>query len=595
VLPRDPARAHPGRGRERLRERRDALLARLHAYGDLDDLELALALREPLPQRAHELPREAPHLFDTLLARSGGVAAPIETTLDPRLQRRVRELAAEHARTLERQGIHNLAALVVDNASFEVRAYVGNSEPRSSVARGHAVDIVQRPRSTGSILKPLLFAALLENGELLPDTLVPDVPTQFGSYRPENFDQRFRGAVPASEALARSLNVPAVHLLSRHGVDRFQGLLQRLGMKLPRPAGDYGLTLVLGGAEGTLWEIATLYANLAHLAGARPPRAALHYRTLQVRRDTGERRGARAEIGPGAAWLTLQALEAGERSDEASPWRRFQSELPIAWKTGTSYGLRDAWAVGVTAEATIAVWAGNASGEGVPGLTGIDAAAPLLFALFAELGAAHAPAPPVEDLRPVSVCADDGYLATPFCAARTAWVPRHSRFAQPSPFHRRVYVDAGEAWQVHAGCEALDRMSPRSWFVLPPAQEAYYRQVHAEYRSLPPLRADCRDAAAASADLEILYPPPGARFYIPVDLAGARSRAVLEAVHRRADAVVYWHLDGAFLGQTRHFHRWPLDAAPGPHRLTLIDDRGRTLERRFEILGTGDDAAAASE
>ncbi len=594
VLPRDPARLHPGRDREQLRTRRDALLARLHACGDLSDVELALALREPLPERAHELPREAPHLFETLLARRDRADERIPTTLDARLQQRTRELAAEHARGLERRGIHNLAVLIVDNASFEVRAYVGNSDPADQTARGRAVDVVQRPRSTGSILKPLLFAAMLESGELLPDTLVPDVPTQFGSYRPENFDRSFRGAVPASEALARSLNVPAVHLLSRHGVDRFQGLLQRLGMRLPRPAEDYGLTLVLGGAEGTLWEIASLYANLAHLAQSRPPRSALHYRTLRTLHGVAEQRGALAEIGPGAAWLTLQALLEGERPAEASPWRRFQSDQPIAWKTGTSYGLRDAWAVGVTAEATVAVWAGNASGEGVPGLTGIDAAAPLVFALFAELGAVHAPAQPVEDLRPVSVCADDGYLATPLCAARTAWIPLQSRFAQSSPFHRRVYVATDGAWQVHAGCEALDRMAARSFFVLPPAQEAFYRQLHADYRSVPPARPDCRDASAASAELEVLYPPSGARLYIPVDLTGARSRAVLEAVHRRPDAVLYWHLDGEFLGETRHFHRWPLDAAPGKHRLTLIDDRGYSLERRFEILGASDDASAAT-
>ncbi|MCS6947615.1 MAG: penicillin-binding protein 1C, partial [Steroidobacteraceae bacterium] len=290
VLPNAPALVTPGRNRLRLQRRRDALLLRLAASGVLDRLDLKAALAEPLVGAPLPLPNDAPHYLDTLRRRTPD-RHRLHSTLDATLQRQAVELVRDHARELERQNVHNVAALVLDNRTFDVLAYVGNAEWSLARGRGFAVDIVQRPRSTGSILKPFLYAALLDSGQLLPRMLVADVPTQIAGYMPENFDRQYRGAVPADVALAQSLNVPAVRLLQQYGVERFYDALRARGFStLVRPPSHYGLTLVLGGAEGTLWDITHLYARLvADARGADPRAGAGHF-------------------SPGAAWLTLQAL-----------------------------------------------------------------------------------------------------------------------------------------------------------------------------------------------------------------------------------------------------------------------------------------------
>src|SRR6185312_15508988 len=323
-----------------------------------------------------------------------------ESTLDADLQIAALQMVRDHADTLGRELIHNVAAVVVDNQSFEVLAYVGNSAWSAHNDVGLAVDIVQRPRSTGSVLKPFLYAAMLDSGQLLPHMLVADIPTQYSGYSPENFDHLYRGAVPADTALAQSLNVPAVRSLKEFGVERFYDLLHRMGMStLNRTPQDYGLTLVLGGAEGTLWDITGMYANLMDTArrttGSAPhPYQALH--VLRVGKEVGDSR--MSEITPGAAWLTLNALLEAQRPAEEAHWKSFASSRNIAWKTGTSWGFRDAWAVGSTSRYTVAVWVGNASGEGRPGLTGATAAAPLMFELHDRLDPAPWLTQPVFDM-----------------------------------------------------------------------------------------------------------------------------------------------------------------------------------------------------
>ncbi|TMW14750.1 penicillin-binding protein 1C [Alloalcanivorax gelatiniphagus] len=578
VLPNSPALIHPGRDRERLRAKRDRLLEVLRGRGDLDAADLQLAKLEPLP-RVHELPSLAPRLLDTLSA--GGGNPMLRTTLDGDLQRRVRELADRHGRRLGRQGVHNLAVVVIDHRDLETRAYLGNVQHGDTDTYGAAVDIAGRPRSTGSVLKPLLYGLALDAGVILPDTLIPDLPTNYGGYSPENFDREFRGAVPAHEALARSLNVPAVRLLRRYGVGRFHDQLRALGMTtLFRPAEDYGLTLVLGGAEGTLEQLTGIYARL--IATGRDGQAAPVTRLAGVTPVA-----APFPISPGAAWLTLDALRDVARPGTARQWRLYRSSQPIAWKTGTSYGLRDAWAIGSNGRYTVGVWAGNGNGEPAPHLGGADTAAPLMLDVFSLLGPAPFPEPPLNDLKQVRVCADDGYLAGGRCPAKTALAPLHSHFQTVTPHHRRVHLD-GNGQRVHGDCQAVAGMHSRDWFVLPPAQAWFYRQRHPDYRPLPAWRSDCLAGARAldpSPPMAILYPHAGAGLYIPRELGGQRGQAVFRVVHERDAARLFWHLDDRYLGVTEHFHQWAIRAEPGWHTLTLVDDQGFRLRRRFKVLG----------
>jgi penicillin-binding protein 1C len=606
VLPNNPALVHLKRNRERLQRKRDALLQRLHESGDLTALDLELALSEPLATEPHDLPDLAPHLLDTLRAQDPA-RHRVRTTLDARLQSQAAQLLNDHSSVLSRQNVHNAAALIVDNTTFEVLAYIGNSNgvtphllakgvsPRSaptptdtpleSGPRGHSVDIIRRPRSTGSILKPMLYAAMLEDGTLTPRMLLPDVPTHFEGFSPENFDRQYRGAVPADEALAASLNIPAVRMLRTYGVARFADLLRASGMStLNRPADDYGLTLILGGAEGNLWDITGLYASLAQISRAGLADPEPQFRTLSaVSGEPGETRAA-TPIGAGSAWLTMRALLEVPRPGEEGHWRSFADSRAIAWKTGTSWGLRDGWAVGTTSRHTVGVWVGNASGEGRPGLTGSTMAAPLMFGLFNALPASAWFAQPVHALRQIDVCANDGFLAVPGCETERTWLPRDSHFESLSPHNPRVNLDSSGRFRVDSECESPGAMRHANWFVLPPAEEFYYRKSHAEYRPLPALRADCLARGAARGALALLYPDVNGRVLIPGELDGSRGRAVFEAVHRRQDAVIYWHLDDRYLGETHTFHQQSLDIDPGEHILTLVDNEGQRVTRRFEVL-----------
>ncbi len=581
VLPNNPALVHLKRNRARLQAKRDFLLHRLHAAGDLTALDLELALSEPLAAEPHGLPDFAPHLLDTLRVQRPREPR-LRTTLNPQLQRQATQIVNDHSATLARQQVHNAAALIIDNVTFEVLAYVGNS---GNGDRGHSVDVIRRPRSTGSILKPLLYAAMLEDGLLTPRMLLPDVPTHYEGFTPENFDRQYRGAVPADEALAASLNIPAVRMLKSYGVPRFADLLRSAGMStLTRPSDDYGLTLILGGAEGNVWEIAGLYASLADIARSRSETPRFR-EPLAVVGQTNQARPP-TRIGAGAAWLTLRTLLEVTRPGEEGHWRNFANARAIAWKTGTSWGLRDGWAVGNSSRYTVAVWVGNASGEGRPGLTGSSMAAPLMFALFNVLPSSPGFEPPAHALRFIDVCANDGYLAVEGCEKERTWIPRDSHFEALSPHNPRVNLDAAGRVRVDSECESPGEMQRASWFVLPPAEEFYYRRIHANYRPLPGLRADCAAKAASRGSLALLYPDVNGRVLIPDELDGTRGRTVFQAVHRRREATVYWHLDGQYLGETHTFHQQSLDIDPGQHILTLVDDEGERVARRFEVLAT---------
>lgn len=574
VLPNSPALIHPGRNRAALKAKRDTLLLRLRDEGALDARACAAAIDEPLPEVLRALPQDAPHL----LASAPGQR--VQSTLDQELQRRATEVVARHHRALAAGGVHNAAALMVDMATGDVLAYVGNVPPGAVL--GSYVDVVRAARSTGSLLKPFLYASMLEDGGLLPRQLVPDVPARIGGFAPENFDRAYVGALPAAAALARSRNVPAVWMLRDHGVERFAAKLRKLGMgTLFRPASDYGLSLIVGGAEGSLWDLVGMYRDLGlsvtHADGPLP--AALHWRA-------DEPVETRAPVwDPAAAWLTLEALYEVNRPGVESGWRTFRGAERVAWKTGTSHGFRDAWAVGLTPEVAIGVWAGNADGEGRPDLTGYQAAAPILFDLFDLVQSRGRFDAPDAHLVTVEVCAHSGKLAGPDCEdTRTARVPRAGQRGPSCDLCRSISCDAGCQHRVHSECEAVSAMETRSWFVLPPAQEYFYSREHPEYEPLPPLREDCREAVRTAPPMACLSPAPDAEVFVPIELDGERGAVVFEASHRDAAAEIYWHLDDTYVGTTASPHQLAVSPEPGQHKVTLVDADGARVERRFRVL-----------
>lgn len=397
VLPNSPALIHPGRNRKQLKAKRDRLLATLKESDILDQTTYELACMEPLPEAPVPLPDEAPHLLERLAADAPGTR--ITTSVRQMLQRQAQAIVNRYARDYSSNYIHNLAALVTDTETGEVLAYAGNVTFRADDRKGNQVDIITSPRSTGSILKPFLYAAMLHEGQLLPGTLVSDVPLNINGFTPQNYNKTFYGAVPAHRAIERSLNVPLVRMLSLYNTGRFMSLLKKSGMTTLRFSEEhYGASLILGGAEGTLWDLTGMYASLARtLSHYRPYNgrynpADIHPLTpfpahddRPVRSVANPRLTDRPLLSAASIWFTFEAMSALNRPEEEADWQQFESMKQVAWKTGTSYGGRDAWAIGTTPRYTIGVWVGNASGEGRPGLTGVGNAAPVLFDLFSLL------------------------------------------------------------------------------------------------------------------------------------------------------------------------------------------------------------------
>jgi penicillin-binding protein 1C len=590
VLPNSPSLIHLGRHRTKLLLKRNRLLEKLYQQQSLSKLEYNLAILEPLPHKPPSLPRLTPHLLDTLIFKYPQQQR-FQTTINATLQQRINQVATHHGETLSLSGVHNLAILVIDNHSFEVLAYVGNTPVQRAEKYGLAIDLIQRPRSTGSTLKPFLFAAMIQQGQILPETLIADTPVRYSGYQPKNFNRQFQGAVKAKQALARSLNIPAVNLLSQHGVESFLGFLRQMGMTtLHRKSRDYGLPLILGGAETTLWELTNLYANLANIAQQKTNQSN-NYRQPTVLKGGNTKTSKRREISPASAWMTLQALLDVTRPDESGYWRNFSSSHKVAWKTGTSFGHRDAWAMGTTPRYSVGVWVGNAEGEGHQELTGVKAAAPILFDVFNRLSLKNEWfQKPLAQMKKISICDDDGFLANANCTAKPYWIPKNSHFDRISPYHQRLHVieEHGTLKRVHSQCESVSNMQHLSWFVLPPDQAFYYQQTHANYRPLPKWRADCQpplNNVATDNPIRLIYPRNNTQIFIPTELTGERSNVIFKAIHRDKEKQLYWHINNQYIGATHLFHQKAVYLSAGKHTLILVDDAGNRVEQHFVILG----------
>ncbi len=590
VLPNNPSLIHLNKNRDELKVKRDRLLNRLAAIGLIDSVSLHLAKEEPLPGAPLPLPNHAPHLLQQI-AKTGASADKIVTTIDFLLQQRLVEIVHQHHQRLRGNRVYNAAVLVADVQSGNVLAYVGNT--RAGAENHEHVDIVQAPRSAGSILKPFLYAALLDDGKMLPHTLQPDVPTYIHGFAPENFSHELDGAVPASEALIRSLNIPAVHELKAYRYERFYELLKKLGFStLSRPADHYGLSLILGGAEVTLWDVAGAYASLARTLNGYFERPGKNrYSTRDVRAlsyfntspPVAEDLTAGSIMSAASAFATFEVLKELYRPGEQTGWRMFGNQAQIAWKTGTSHGFRDAWAVGVNANFAIGVWVGNADGEGRPGLTGTEAAAPLLFDVLNALPRTEWFNMPVGEMAAIPVCSTTGYRIGEACPnADTTLVPLPGLTTQVCDLHQTVHLSPNQQFRVNTSCADPFGLISRQWFVLPPIQEYYYRRKHSTYQTLPPLGPGCAGNTVAAID--IVYPEHGSKVFIPKQLNGSSGRIVLQAATHREDAVLFWHIDGQYQRATARDHQWSVFLPEGVHQIAVVDENGASTERTFQVI-----------
>ncbi|SDQ05506.1 penicillin-binding protein 1C [Flagellimonas zhangzhouensis] len=587
VLPNAPALIFPGRNEQIFIQKRNRLLEKLKEKGVIDQTTFELALAEPLPEKPLPLPNVAPHLTERIRNEHHG--EQIQTSINRPLQQQLNLISERHFHQLKNNEINNLAILVLDVESRQVLGYVGNSP--SGMEHGSYVDIITKNRSTGSTLKPMLFASILNEGQLLPQTLVEDVPTVINGYNPQNFDKKYAGAVPASRALSRSLNVPAVRLLREYGLQKFYNKLQKMNLNsINKSSSFYGLSLILGGAESSLWELTSTYAAMASTLNYFNVNSST-YRTNEYVEPTyllypttnfGETQFEASVVGAGAIFDTFQSMYEVNRPEGDENWHFFDAAQPIAWKTGTSFGFKDAWAIGVTPKYAIGVWAGNADGEGRPGLTGITAAAPILFDVLDALPKSGWFQEPFDDLVQVEVCADSGYRASVYCAQTDKnWVPTLGVRTGPCPFHRQIFLDANEQYRVNSNCYSMEDMVAKSWFVLPPTIEFYYANSNPNYKELPPYLNNCSQMDAQL--MEFIYPKKGETILLPKDLGKPTKDIVLQLAHQQSNAIVFWYLNETFVGKTQDFHEFTLNVEPGDYTLTAVDQEGNRIQQKVEV------------
>ena len=515
----------------------------------MSDDDYLLAIDEPLIGNPYPMPQYAPHLVDYYHKVAHGEQTA--THIDLALQQRVDDLASRWSRELRLQNVRDLAIVVEEVSSGEIVAYCGNSD-MSFERNGKWVDIARAPRSSGSILKPLLYATALQEGTILPKTLLPDVPTGFGGFVPKNFDGTYAGAVAADEALALSLNIPNVHLLKEYGVARFARTLHQSGfVSLNRSADEYGLSLVLGGAEVRLVDVVSCYSKMAACYADTTA-----YANFPLRDKV-------------ALYHTFNAMREVNRPDQMD-WRRATSVQNVAWKTGTSYGSRDAWAVGVTPQYVVGVWVGNADGSGVAELTGARCAGPILFDIFGILPYSEwFDAPQNSDGELVRVCRHSGYRAGRFCAeSEEVLLPRNSTKSGVCPHCTEVLVSLDGQRRV------TDRSEPtraERYFSLPPHMEHYYKQHHPEYVPMPSATSL---ASTAEDAFNFIYPANGSVIAPAKQMDGSRGSIICKVAHTSAAAELFWHLDGCYIGSTANVHHMQIHPSAGYHTITAVDNNG---------------------
>ena len=587
VLPNAPNLIYPGKNQQKLLAKRNRLLKKLLVKKVIDSLTYDLSILEEIPKKPYQLPQISPHLLQKINKEKKGEI--VKTTIDKNLQHQTNTIVKNHHNILSKNGVHNIAVLVLDVKTRNVLTYVGNA-PASKIHQSD-VDVIDKPRSTGSILKLFLYAAMLDGGELLANTLVADIPTNYGSYYPENFDKKYAGVVSAKLALSKSLNVPTVRMLQSFGLEKFHHFLQKLNLKDIKQSPDhYGLTLALGGAESNLWDLCKSYAALAATVNHFSENSSMYFSNEfcepnyyhNRKPNFGEKITEKNIFDAASIYLTLQSLKDVNRPNDEENWEFFNSSKQIAWKTGTSFGFRDAWSIGVTKDYVVGVWVGNADGEGRPGLVGLQTAAPILFDVFDKLPNSEWFEKPFDEMAEVEVCVKSGHRATTLCEdKKLEFIQISGLKTAPCPFHKIINVDKSELYQVNTFCESLENIKQKPWFILPPLMEYYYKTKNPFYKPLPNFRNDC--LSDEKNTMKFIYPTEKTTVFLPKDFDGKQNDLIIKVAHSNSDTTLFWSLNNKFLGTTQEKHEFAIAQETGIFKITVVDILGNEIQQEIII------------
>ncbi len=584
AVPQSPSRRYPSvRNTQRLREARQRIGSWLEREGVFASNEASFADTAAVPARLRTLPRSAAHAAFWLRDQSSsGERSTISTTLNRGLQETAEDILASARDPLRQVGIHNASVVLVDHQNRAVQALVGNFDFWDREHGGQLAGF-NVARSTGSALKPLIYALGIDRGVALPDHLVVDAPVYYGDYSPDNYDGSFVGLIRLEEALSLSLNIPFVRLLSQVGMAPFLEALSSAGVRsLVDREGHYGLSAAIGALEMTPLEMARLYVSLANDGRDAP----LHI----VRDPSGGTMPEQELYGPAAAFLTRKALSKRDRPDFPDRYgATTHTGFPIHWKTGTSYGHRDAWAVGSGPNYTAVVWLGNLDATSAFDLVGAQAAGPILFDV---LEAAEGRTPTAQsrqewpqELNTVEVCAWSGHLPNTFCPLKKqALAPRTSVATRRCPLHTRRDIDRATGHAVLPGCRTGRQVEQRVFRVWPDAVRRLYEQRGARLPELPPVAPECRSRPArlAASRLRLLSPSPDAAVVLIPGISASEQELPLRLAGGSGE--VTWFMDGRLLTRADAGQEVWWRPVLGHHEVYAVTQSGGEVRREFDVL-----------
>lgn len=576
IVPNRPSSLRPDMRPANLLAARNAWLRRFETEGLFEKMVIQDALHEPLQVKRRSAPHEIPHLALRLKQEYPGEPT-IRTPIQLQKQRQTEELVKNYVNRLRSKNIHNAAVLVINNATMGVEAYVGSAD-FSNPYDGGQVDGVRAVRSPGSTLKPLLYATAFDKGLITPKTILNDVPTNFGGYEPENFDQRFNGPVTVEFALANSLNIPAVKVLKDVSTPALVEQLKKADFRtVGQQAQDLGLSLILGGCGVTLEELTRLFAAFAQEGKVRPLVYGSPAQLPVTKQDQG-----REVISAGAAFMITNVLTQVTRPDLPTNFDNTFHLPRIAWKTGTSYGRRDAWSVGYNKRYTVGVWVGNFSGAGVPELSGAETATPLLFSVFNSLDY-NSPkgwyrAPDAVALR--KVCAQSGDIPSDFCTHPI--VDYHLMGVSPYRrcTHRKwVFTDLAGKLSYCPYCLPPNGYERRSFPNLAPELIAYYELKKLPYEKQPPHNPTCERVYREGAPL-IVSPNQGSEYYIRRD---EPQQLLLSCQAANNVEEIFWYINDKLYQKSTPTEAVFVSPPPGRVKISCSDDKGRNSDIWIEV------------
>ncbi len=574
VIPQNPSGYYPGKNHGLLIKKRNHLLYKLYKKGFIRRDEWMEALMEKLSVSHEKLPLYTLHLYD-YFKKTQNFHGTIKTFIKFPLQIKIQNIVNQFIERYAVNEVRNISVIVAEADSGKVRAYVGNGD-FTLKNPNFWIDHNARPRSSGSTLKPLLFALALEKKIIYPDSWLSDIPEYFGNYDPGNAGGTFDGVVPASDALARSLNVPFVELIRETGIPVFIEKLKHCGINsINKPSDHYGLSVILGAAEVSPNELTLAYVNLLNASQNKKLRfneltfSEIHNRNKAIRKEN--------VFDPASAYAALKSMK--EFRYQKFHSERFNNKY-IYYKTGTSFGYRDAWAVGTNGKYVVCVWVGNADGEGRPGLTGKDYAVPVFIQIMQNLEGKIVSFPKAF-FKKTTVCSLTGYEMSEEChELKSVLVPSCSYPSKKCGYHKVILTDAEHKFRYNADCAPLDAIR-EAFLVLRPEQEMYYKMKNPFFISIPPVHPKC--ISDEKKDFEIVYPKNNLRIMLS-GILGSSNVLVLKAASRNKKNFLKWYLNDVFQGQTRGIHHLEIKPEKGVYKLKVIDINGNEDEVFFEVI-----------